>query len=330
MDLLPDQAAGVEAHLRRLGWVGADEQITGMDIPGQGNMNRLLRVRLASRSFILKQAVPYVARYPQIPAPVTRLQAEAAFYRTIAPYPGLSRHTPELLGEDPGEHLLCLQDLGRLGDLTRLYAEGPGSDHDQALSVLTRWLAGLHGLAIDAAGVPPNHAMRELNHTHIFQVPFDPDNGVALSGELSDHQRRLAGDGALRDRARFLGQIYLGAASHESRAALLHGDYYPGSWLEHAETTVAIIDPEFSFAGPPEFDVGVFMAHLIMSGYSQAAVAAAIRDYQAPPGFSAALADGFAGIEVIRRLLGVAQLPLQADDDTRCGWLHWARCAVLQ
>jgi 5-methylthioribose kinase len=330
MDLLADQAAAVEAHLRRLGWIEQHEQITGMEVPGQGNMNRLLRIRLTSRSVILKQAVPYVARYPQIPAPVTRLEAEAAFYRTVAAHPGLRRHTPELLGEDPAEHLLCLEDLGTGGDLTRLYADGPGKDHGQALSVLSRWLGELHGLTIDPARVPPNRAMRELNHTHIFQVPFDADNGVALSTALGDHQRRLAGDTALRTRAHTLGQIYLGAAEHDSRPALLHGDYYPGSWLERDEETVAVIDPEFGFAGPAEFDLGVFMAHLIMSAYAPADVDAAIRHYQGPPGFSAVLAEGFAGMEVIRRLLGVAQLPLQADDDTRSGWLHWARSAVLQ
>jgi 5-methylthioribose kinase len=330
MELLADQAAAVEAHLRRLGWIEEREQITALEIPGQGNMNRLLRVRLDSRSFILKQAVPYVARYPQIPAPVTRLAAEAAFYRAIAPHPELRRHTPALLGEDQAEHLLCLEDLGTGGDLTRLYAEGPGTRHEQTLSVLTGWLGKLHGLTIDAASVPPNGAMRELNHAHIFQVPLDPDNGVALSASLGDHQRRLAGDAALRARARSLGQIYLGAAGHESRPVLLHGDFYPGSWLEHAEQTVAVIDPEFGFAGPAEFDVGVFMAHLIMSGYSPTAVDTAVQRYQAPPGFSAALAAGFAGMEVIRRLLGVAQLPLHADDDTRSGWLQWARCAVLE
>ena len=37
---------------------------------------------------------------------------------------------------------------------------------------------------------------------------------------------------------------------------LLHGDYYPGSWMRVRER-LYIIDPEFSFAGPKEFDLGI-------------------------------------------------------------------------
>lgn len=329
MELLAEHADAVAAHLRRLGWIGAGEDVAGLEVPGQGNMNRLLRVRLPARSFILKQAVPWVARYPQIPAPVDRLAAEAAFYRTIEEHPALRLHTPALLGEDPAEHLLCLEDLGSQGDLTSIYDAGPAADHEPLLTVLAQWLSQLHALPVSAGQIPANDDMRALNHTHIFEVPFDTDNGVALSDTLRDHQQRLAADDALRARAQELGRLYTGAAAHDAPAALLHGDFYPGSWLPHGERTVAVIDPEFGFAGPAEFDVGVFMAHLIMAGYATEAVAGVLRSYAAPAGFSQPLADGFAGMEVIRRLLGVAQLPLTADDDARSGWLGWARAAVV-
>lgn len=328
MELLAGQSAAVTAHLRRLRWIGAEEDILGLEVPGQGNMNRLLRVRLPARTLILKQAVPWVARYPQIPAPVDRLAAEAAFYRTIEPHPALRQHTPALLGEDPAEHLLCLEDLGSRGDLTSIYGAGPAGHHEPVLAVLTQWLSHLHALPEAADQVPANGDMRALNHAHIFEVPFDTDNGVALSDTLRDHQQRLAADGALRDRARELGEIYVCTAAHGAPAALLHGDFYPGSWLTHDEHKVAVIDPEFGFAGPAEFDVGVFMAHLIMAGYSTDAVAGILRGYAAPARFSQPLADGFAGMEVIRRLLGVAQLPLTAGDHTRSSWLRWARTAV--
>lgn len=328
MELLADQADAVTAHLRRRGWIDADEDVLGLEVPGQGNMNRLLRVRLAARSFILKQAVPWVARYPQISAPVDRLAAEAAFYRTIEPYPSLRQHTPALLGEDPDEHLLCLEDLGSQGDLTTIYSTGPAGDHEPVLAVLAHWLSNLHALPLAAGQIPANADMRALNHAHIFEVPFAADNDVALSDALRDHQQRLAADETLRVRARELGRIYLGTAAHGAAPALLHGDFYPGSWLTHAEHTVAVIDPEFGFAGPAEFDVGVFMAHLIMAGYATDTMTEILRGYAAPPGFSQPLASGFAGMEVIRRLLGVAQLPLTADDRTRSNWLSWAHTAV--
>jgi 5-methylthioribose kinase len=47
-----------------------------------------------------------------------------------------------------------------------------------------------------------------------------------------------------------------------------------------------------------------------------------LQSYVPPPGFSVPLALSFAGIEIIRRLLGVAQLPLRADDDQQVAWLQ--------
>ncbi len=122
--------------------------------------------------------------------------------------------------------------------------------------------------------------------------------------------------------------IYTGAAAHGSRPALLHGDYYPGSWLAHPRKGVMIIDPEFAFVGPPEFDVGVLLAHLLMAGYEQPEIVMQLGNYCSPPRFSQLLAWAFAGMEVIRRLLGVAQLPLAAPPELRCAWLQTARALV--
>src|SRR6056297_1810663 len=112
MDLLAGHEGAGEAQLRCLGWLAAGEHVVSLASAGEGNMNRTLRARLGARSIVLKQAVPYVARYPSIPAPVERLDAEAAFYRLTAATTALSEHTPSLLGEDAANHLLCLEDLG--------------------------------------------------------------------------------------------------------------------------------------------------------------------------------------------------------------------------
>ena len=327
MDLLVDQRADVEAHLLRLGWIAADEPLLDLAKAGEGNMNRTLRARLPGRTLILKQAVPFVAKYPDIPAPVDRLDAEAAFYRAIAGHAALRRHTPELLGEDPAEHLLCIEDLGEAADLTRWYADGPRAGDGALLDTLVDWLGTLHGLDASAIGFPANLDMRRLNHTHIFEVPFDPANGVPLSGALGSQQARLARDGELLKAAAELGGRYL--AQPGDCAVLLHGDFYPGSWLEQADGRVAVIDPEFGFVGPPEFDVGVLRAHLTFAGFKEDAIDAHLDRYRAPAGFDPAQARAFAGIEIIRRLLGVAQLPLVADDETRARWITEARRMVL-
>ena len=74
-----------------------------------------------------------------------------------------------------------------------------------------------------------------------------------------------------------------------------------------------IIDPEFCFFGPAEFDVGVLVAHLLLAGNSLEYALGIFTRYDGPEDFSESLALGFAGVEIMRRLLGVAQLPLRAD-----------------
>jgi 5-methylthioribose kinase len=48
-------------------------------------------------------------------------------------------------------------------------------------------------------------------------------------------------------------------------ASLIHGDLFPGSLLRTGAGELRVIDPEFSFCFDPEFDIGVFCAHLPLS-----------------------------------------------------------------
>jgi 5-methylthioribose kinase len=98
--------------------------------------------------------------------------------------------------------------------------------------------------------------------------------------------------------------MYLGEGK-----CLIQGDYYPGSWIA-SENGIKIIDPEFSFMGYAEFDLGVLIAHLYLTGHSKETMDKIFSFYERPQIFDNALVAGFAGTEILRRLLGVAQLPL--------------------
>ncbi|MFP6814318.1 MAG: phosphotransferase [Pseudomonadales bacterium] len=335
IELLAEDQDRICDHIRTLGWIGADETITGLASAGEGNMNRTLRAMMASRSIILKQSVPFVARYPEIPAPVDRIDIEARFYHAIAADPELAMRVPDVIGYDPGNHLMCLEDLGVAEDFTYLYerrsVDAPQTQ--QQLRALIGWLSRLHALPVSPEQLPDgldNVAMRELNHAHIFEIPLDAYNPISLSPGLTHTAIEYANDAALRDSASRLGELYLGRTAVESGEVLLHGDFYPGSWLQHSTMGATIIDPEFAFLGPPEFDVGVLLAHLTLCGYRQPQQTSLLDSYSTPPGFNRDLAAQFSGIEIIRRLLGVAQLPLSADDSTRIHWLASARELVVR
>ena len=336
MDLVADNRDAISEHLLTLGWISAAEKIENIASAGEGNMNRTLRVTLNSRSIVLKQSLSFVAKYPHIAAPIERIGIEAEFYRAIAGHSKLSQYTPEVLGFDPASHLLCLEDLGPSSDFTDLYDLNAGNhdiaEFDDELTSLVAWLSELHALPNLNEPMPQgldNHAMRELNHVHIFEIPLTPDNGLTLDAGLNSVAEEFAGDEELRERAIQLGQIYLGRGSHDSATVLLHGDFYPGSWLKHPSTGTKVIDPEFAFLGPPEFDVGVLRAHLTMCGFEPSELTNLLDNYTTPKGFSDLLVKAFSGIEVIRRLLGVAQLPLCATIETKVAWLQSARVMVL-
>lgn len=331
MELIAASPAELTNLCHRNGWITSDARIHRSDTAGAGNMNHTLRVwfssvRAPTRSLVLKQSLPFVARFPQIPAPIERGRIEAAFYECIASDSELSGHTPELLGFDAEHHVLCMSDLGAGRDLTSMYklddATTAVSEQAQLLPLL-QWLGRLHALPVPT-GFPDNCAMRRLNHEHIFSVPFNPDSGVALSPELEQLRSRLAAQPHFLESVRQLGDIYLGNRPFASQPALLHGDFYPGSWLDTEGASCHVIDPEFGFVGPPEFDVGVLCAHLTFAGYSAQRLEELLGSYQRSPGFSRDLLLQFSAIETLRRLLGVAQLPLTASPQQQ---LQWAQTA---
>jgi len=285
-------------YLRGRNWIEIDEHISSASKAGEGNMNYTLRVQTTKRSFIVKQARPWVEKYPHIPAPSDRALMEAQFYSAIQADEELARCMPRLIGSDPEARILILEDLGASPDFTSIYSDASISSSE--LDSLTSFLTRLHSRFRDrncAAGFE-NREMRKLNHEHIFEFPLRPENGLdldAITPGLAAAARTLQQDGTYRARVSALGELYLGPGQ-----CLIHGDYFPGSWLRTSDG-VKIIDPEFCFFGLPEFELGVMIAHLHL---------ARCPDSLASPSINGNLIRSFAGVEIMRRLIGVAQLPL--------------------
>jgi 5-methylthioribose kinase len=318
--------AGLSRYLQARGWLAPDESLRGAGKAGEGNMNYTLRVSTSARSFILKQARPWVEKYPHIAAPWERALIEGRFYETISADPQLAAWMPKFLGLDETSHLLALEDLGEAQDFTALYH---GAELTEAqLAELADYLARLHRVPSDAPrrSAFANRAMRALNHLHIFAFPLQLANGFdldAITPGLDEVARALKQEAEYVRRVEELGALYL-----RDGEALLHGDYFPGSWLKTAQG-VRVIDPEFCFYGPPEFDLGVMLAHLQLAGQTARLVRRLATSYHAPRPLDHDLVRQFAGVEIMRRLIGVAQLPLQLDLSAKRELLQRARALVL-
>lgn len=303
----------IEALLRKCGVCQPDEQVTTVNRAGDGNMNLTLRVRTTAQTVIFKQSRPWVEKYPQIAAPVERILQELRFYETVAEHSQLASRMPRLLGSAPERYVMVVECLGKANDASALYRSGDAANtFRQLLPDLLSWLSELHQLAIpvEQAEDFANRKLRELNHQHLFVIPFSDPPALDLDSitpGLAKIAQPLAADTQLLTRLQQLGEIYL--ADHPQ---LVHGDFFPGSWLI-CDGELRIIDPEFSHGGLPEFDLGVLLAHgQLLNANSSDDLLTELRSHypETPKAVDWRLVEDFAAVEVLRRLLGVAQLPL--------------------
>lgn len=324
MILNADNLTALESYLKTQKWLNDDESVIKVEKPGEGNMNFTLRVYTSSdRTFIIKQSRAYVEKYPSIAAPENRAIIEGKFYEFTQGNEKLRHFMPQLLGLDELNNIIITQDLGASSDLTNLYQP------DQQILVeditsISQYLSELHRAfkSQKPDEIFRNRAMRTLNHEHIFTYPLMEDNGFDLNNVLDGLQAAAMvykTDEAFKDIVKKLGEVYLADGSY-----LLHGDYYLGSFLK-TSNGVKIIDPEFCFYGRAEFDLGVLIAHLKMSEQSNEIIEAAIRNYEKADDFDEKLFNQFIGVEIMRRIIGLAQLPLTLSLEKRVTLLKEAK-----
>ena len=306
-----------------LGWLPGDRHVISVIPAGTGNMNLVERITLDNQAtVILKRARGWVEKYPHIPAPIERAEVEAAFYAAVADSAAgwaMPRHLA--FSKEYAANLIA--DLGEGTDGMNAYA-GQIIGYD-ALDAIADWMLALHGLEGPFDEMLTNTAMRSLNALHIFDYPLDQNNGLdldAITPGLQVLADELKQDASFAAAVNAVGRRYLGSKA----GVLLHGDLYPGSWLT-TETGIFVIDPEFCWIGPREWDVGVLAAHLRLSGQPENSTERLIKRYGIA--LDRQLLNQIIGIEILRRLIGVAQLPLAIGLDAKAILLAEARELVL-
>lgn len=316
---------GIARFMAQHEWLHPGETITAITKAGDGNMNLTLRVNTTQRSLIVKQARPWVEKYDSIPAPWDRALYEQRFYDRVQSIPEVANAMPKLIAADSASKSLVLEDIVNACDFSSVYQ---GASLDTAtLERLAEFLFALHrGTHGNPDPTFENREMRFLNHEHIFMLPLDPDNGIDLDSiepGLQAVAQKLMNDSDYTSIVAETGKRYLADGQ-----CLVHGDYFPGSWLNAADGPI-IIDPEFCFYGDPEFDLGVCIGHLCLSSHQYADAQAFLNAYAAEDIDHTRIAR-YAAIEVMRRLIGVAQLPIEQPTRSRCDLLRASHRATLR
>ena len=300
-------------YLYEKDWLEDGEQLVHVDLAGEGNMNLVLKVETSQKEFIIKQARPWVEKYPDIDAPIERIHAEATYYIWHQENEHLQTFVPDIPDYDPDNYILFLEYLGNNADGTYLYKQGSELQKHE-LDNLLEYIFCLHqtnfSKPIDA--FPDNSKLKKLNHQHLFIYPFLINNGLDLDSiqpGLQELALPYIKNDNLQKRVTQLGDLYLSEGP-----SLLHGDYYPGSWIR-TDDGFKIIDPEFSHFGQPEFDLGVFTAHMYIAQQPERILQSIKQNFHQYKHFDTELAISYTGIEILRRLIGLAQLstPLTID-----------------
>lgn len=318
---LDSSFTAIENYLKLQGVIQPNEFIIAVEKPGEGNMNVVLRIKTDVTSYILKQSRAYVQKYPQIPAPLHRIQVEYQFYNNLKKSKA-ARSFPKILHFDPNNYTLIQEDLGNIQDLTTIYDQKSIAPSD--VTSLIELAQLIHKTPIKNTPLK-NKELRQLNHQHIFVLPFEQENGFNLNDVQTGLQQiaePFKNDEELKTIIKSLGELYLSEGE-----VLIHGDYYPGSWVKR-QNSLFVIDPEFSFLGFAEFDLGVMAAHVIMATGNKQIFTDIKNSYIED--FSMKITQQIAGIEIMRRIIGLAQLPLTRSLSEKERLLALAKNLILQ
>jgi len=345
---IPAVLAATDGLAARLGGGPADWRVVEIS---DGNMNRVFLVQGPAGSLVAKQALPFIRVVGEgWPFPLSRIWYEVAALRLQdRACPGL---VPAVVAFREDLALLVMEALtgfrvlrGVLGThpLDRGVAEGLGLFLARSLhagSDLALESAEKRRLAGSFAG---NGELCATTEDVIFTSPFTGHPLNRWTPGLDDAVAALTGDRALRAAAADLKHAFQCGAE-----TIIHGDLHTGSVMV-AGGQVRVIDPEWAFAGPMGFDVGLLLGNLLLAACAAHAVEDTARRDAAlegvetvwtvfaaeftalasarpgslaplPPGapvvdaiaarLCGVLADslGFGGLEMIRRIIGIAHV----------------------
>ncbi|TLS38301.1 S-methyl-5-thioribose kinase [Pseudalkalibacillus caeni] len=241
---------------------------------GDGNLNYVFRVTAtdSNRSLIVKQALPY-AKVVGESWPLTldraRIESESLLQAAkVVPelVPAVYENNPVLAStvmEDLSSHTVLRKGLiegkrypelakhiGTYLAYTLFYSSDFGLEPAAKKELATRFV---------------NPDLCNITEDLVFTDPFFDHETNDFPEALRPDVEEIWADDNLKLEAAKLKQLFLTKGE-----ALIHGDLHTGSVFV-TEGSTKVIDPEFAFLGPIGFDVGAFIANLILNYLSQEA-----------------------------------------------------------
>ncbi|ARA97380.1 MULTISPECIES: S-methyl-5-thioribose kinase [Geobacillus] len=310
---------------------------------GDGNLNLVFHVvdQETKQGIIIKQALPYAKVVGESwPLTLKRAVIESNALRTFASY--VPQYVPKVYYSDESLAITVMEDLSYLQIARKGLIEGKTypllSRHIGEFIAKTAFYTSDFGMNQQEkkklAQSFVNPELCKITEDLVFTDPFFDHDSNNFEDELHLDVETLWNDDRLHLEAAKLKRKFLTEAD-----VLLHGDLHTGSIFASDDET-KVIDPEFAFYGPIGFDLGHFIANLLLNAlsrpeserrplfdhidrtwdvftsvFSELWRTESVETYAATPGLLDDVlrqtfidAVGFAGCEVIRRTIGLAHV----------------------
>jgi 5-methylthioribose kinase len=277
----------VGRYLCSRNFVVPGEQILRIEPLSSAARNLLVRVVTSSRSFVIKQFRSWPSSDGR-PTPTAehRFRAESQFYRTARIADCAKAVLPEVLHQDAQAGCLILEDVGAVRPLA-------GREISAAIASQVSWfLVSLHhhSRSVPTCAHYRNEAVLGWQMTRLFAGSAEAGTGgwLARWRARSDAVRFALEDGL--------------SAMERGGASLVHGDFSPENWVQNGHGP-RVVDGEFSFFGPPEYDAGAMLAGLMLERSAPGTVHAAIEVFaRGCFRYDLRLVAAFAGVHLCHRL----------------------------
>jgi 5-methylthioribose kinase len=325
----------------RLGLFEEKSVLTCREI-GDGNLNLVFHiVNQNQKGFIIKQALPY-AKVIGESWPLTLDRARIESSALLKQAEVASAYVPKIYYTDETLAITAMEDLSHLQIARAGLIEG------KDFPLLGRHIGEFLGKTLfynsDFALDPKakkqlvkqfsNPELCKITEDFVFTDPFFDCESNSFEEELRQDAENIWNDSHLKLEAAKLKHKFLTEAE-----TLVHGDLHTGS-IFASETETKVIDPEFAYYGPIGFDLGHFFANLLMNAisrdeanqqvlldhietawavfeeeFSKAWKNDSLEAFAKVDGYLSFILEktfedaiGFAGIEIIRRTIGLAHV----------------------
>ncbi len=261
----------------------SNEPIEKLDVSeiGDGNLNFVYIIKNDKKSFILKQAVPFLRcvgeEYPLSRVRMTFEIEALKIEKEICPF-----SVPQIYYDSTDMSLVVMQNLDThkilRGEMIRREVFPFLSEHistflaDTLFYTTDFYLGGARKKENVKKFI--NIELCKITEDFIFTHPYEENETNSYSPKLDmSIVKQFREDSAVKREVAKMRYKFMTNAQ-----ALLHGDLHTGSIMLNKKETF-VIDPEFAFYGPIGFDVGIYLANLVMSYFSLQKDEDGYRDY---------------------------------------------------